>query len=264
MVRLSERDEHDIYAQRVNASGAPQWTANGVALCTAANGQKQPHDHVADGAAGAIVTWEDPRSGNFDIFAQRVNAFGARQWTANGVALCTAASTQLSRTIVSDGAAGAIVTWYDLRIGTNYDIYAQRVNASGAPQWTANGVTLCTAASDQVYPTIVSDGAAGAIVTWSDFRSGTNYDIYAQRVNASGAPQWTANGVALCTAANGQSNPTIISDGAGERSSRGTTFEVDPMPTSTPSGWRAAMDTGDARRRRSRRLETIRATRAEK
>jgi hypothetical protein len=203
----------DIYAQRVNASGVPQWTANGVALCTAANDQYLPRI-VSDGSGGAIITWYDFRSGNYDIYAQRVNASGAPQWTADGVALCTAANNQLYPTIVSNGSGGAIVTWYDSRSGSN-DIYAQRVNASGAPLWTADGVALCTAANEQYAPTIVSDGSGGAIITWYDLRSGTNYDIYAQRVNASGVPQWTADGVALCTAANEQSLPTIVSDGSG-------------------------------------------------
>src|SRR5207247_977722 len=118
--------------------------------------------------------------------------------------------------IVSDGAGGAIVTWTDQRdtIATGSDIYAQRVNAAGVPQWAANGVALCTAANDQVAPTIASDGAGGAIATWTDGRSGNN-DIYAQLVNPAGVPQWTAGGVALCTAAADQRLPTITSDRAG-------------------------------------------------
>jgi hypothetical protein len=204
---------YDIYAQRVNAAGVPQWTANGVAVCTAAKDQVN-QVIVSDGAGGAIVTWQDLRSGtDNDIYAQRVNAAGVPQWAANGVALCTAVNDQQYPTIVSDGAGGAIVTWYDLRSGNN-DIYAQRVNAVGVPQWTANGVALCTAANIQAYPTLVSDGAGGAIVTWEDYRSGTSYDIYAQRVSAAGVPQWTADGVALCTAASDQTSPTITSDGA--------------------------------------------------
>jgi hypothetical protein len=203
---------YDVYAQRVNASGAVLWTANGVALCATAGEQFNPQI-TSDGAGGAIVTWHDTRSGFYDIYAQRVNASGAVQWTANGVALCTATGDQNYPTITSDGAGGAIVAWYDLRSG-NLDIYAQRVNASGAVQWTANGVALCTAAADQWYPTITSDGAGGAIVTWHDLRSGIA-DIYAQRVNASGAVLWTANGVALCTAAGSQEYPLITSDGAG-------------------------------------------------
>ena len=70
------------------------------------------------------------------------------QWTADGVALCTAANDQINPQIVSDGSGGAIITWQDYR-GGNYDIYAQRVNASGAVQWTADGVAVCTAAYDQ-------------------------------------------------------------------------------------------------------------------
>jgi hypothetical protein len=67
------------------------------------------------------------------------------------------------------------------------------VFGAGAPQWTANGVALRNiAGSDAYYPTITSGGAGGAIVTWYDGRSGA-FDIYAQRVNAGGAPQWTAN-----------------------------------------------------------------------
>jgi hypothetical protein len=204
----------DIYVQRVNALGAPQWTVNGVALCSAAGSQENP-TIVSDGAGGAIVTWDDSRGGADDIYAQRVNASGIPQWTANGVALCAATNWQYYPAIVSDGAGGAIITWEDSRSAPlGYDIYAQRVNASGVPQWTADGIALCNAANGQTYPTIVSDGVGGAIVTWKDYRNGTTTDIYTQRVNTSGVPQWTADGVALCTAVNIQESARIVSDGA--------------------------------------------------
>ena len=203
-----------IYAQRVNAAGVPQWTADGVPLCTAPIGQTSPMI-ISDGAGGAIVTWVDSRGGTTtDIYAQRVSPTGAPKWTTDGIALCTAANYQLSPTIASDGAGGAIVTWYDLRSG-DYHIYAQRVSVSGVPQWTPDGVALCTAVGGQTYPTIATDGAGGAIVTWSDNRSGPNTDIYAQRVNAAGAPQWTPNGVVVCLEANIQEHPAIVSDGGG-------------------------------------------------
>ncbi|MDO9391673.1 MAG: T9SS type A sorting domain-containing protein [bacterium] len=204
---------NDIYAQRINALGVVQWTADGVAICTATADQNYP-TIVSDGSSGAIITWYDVRSGtSYDIYAQRVNALGAVQWAANGLAICTATGNQQYPTIVSDGAGGAIITWHDNRSGT-YDIYAQRVNAAGAAQWTADGVAICTATGTQQYPTIVSAGAGGAIITWHDGRSGTN-DIYAQRINALGVAQWTADGVAICTATGNQLYPTIISDGAG-------------------------------------------------
>jgi hypothetical protein len=205
----------DIYVQNVDALGVPQWTPEGVALCTAAGGQYSP-TLVADAAGGAIVTWIDQRPATGGIYARRVDASGTPQWTADGVALCTAANDQLYPTIVSDGAGGAIVTWFDDRsVPFSHDIYARRVDASGTPQWTPDGVALCTAANAQIGPTIVSDGAGGAIVTWWDYRLGGTADIYVRRVDASGTPQWTPDGVALCTAAWEQHHPAIVSDGSG-------------------------------------------------
>ncbi|MBI4549058.1 MAG: hypothetical protein HY707_13830, partial [Ignavibacteriae bacterium] len=205
----------DIYAQRINASGVVQWPADGVAISTAAHSQYAP-TIVSDGAGSAIITWYDIRSGiTYDIYAQRINASGVVQWTVDGVAISTAADDQYNPTIVSDGAGGAIITWLDGRSNITYDIYAQRINASGVVQWTADGMAISTAAGDQYFPTIVSDGTGGAIITWSDTRSGSSLDIYAQRINASGVVQWTADGVAISTAANQQYNPAIVSDGAG-------------------------------------------------
>jgi hypothetical protein len=214
---LRNGSNYDIYAQHVLASGTvdPLWPANGLAICAAAGSQYYP-TLVSDGAGGAIITWQDLRSGtNYDIYAQHVLAGGSVAWTADGVAVSTAGFDQASQQLVSDGAGGAIITWSDLRSGTNNDIYAQRVLAAGSTAWTANGVVICVAANNQVSPQLVSDGAGGAIITWHDSRSGTSNDIYAQRVLAPGTVAWTANGLAICTAANNQTYPQLVSDGAG-------------------------------------------------
>jgi hypothetical protein len=134
--------------------------------------------------------------------------------TINGVAICSAANDQEYPAIASDGSGGAIITWEDFRndntgLDAYGNIYAQRIDSSGSTLWTFNGVAICTATGDQLYPTIVSDGSGGAIITWSDG------NIYAQRVNSTGSTLWTLNGVAICTAANYQYYPQIVSDRAG-------------------------------------------------
>jgi hypothetical protein len=211
----------NLYAQHVLASGAvdPAWPADGQALCTAAGNQNVPMI-VSDGAGGAIVTWHDTRNGTYDIYAQHVLASGTVDgaWPVDGLALCTAVADQQNPTIVSDGAGGALVTWQDTRTGATADIFAQHVLASGLVDgtWPVDGRGLCTAGNNQTFPVIVSDGAGGAIVTWNDNRSGTS-DIYAQHVLASGVVDgaWPGDGRALCTALGPQSNPAIVSDGAG-------------------------------------------------
>ena len=213
--RSSGTQASDVYVQRVDGTGASRWTVDGVALCAATGVQRFPRI-TPDGAGGAIVAWEDRRGSSADIFARRVNAAGAPLWTVDGVALCTALGAQDSPQLVPDGAGGAIVCWRDGRGGSNLDVYARRVNAAGAPQWTPDGVALCTAAGLQDRPRIVSDGAGGAIIAWEDHRNaGTDTDIYARRVDAGGVPQWTADGVALCTASGPQAFPAIATDGAG-------------------------------------------------
>jgi hypothetical protein len=205
----------DIYAQRIDALGVVQWTNNGVAICSAIDGQYKPII-VSDGSGGAIIAWYDQRNSaaNTDIYAQRINASGTVQWTPNGVAICAAVDNQSQPTIASDGSGGAIIAWNDYRSGTNSDIYAQRINATGVLQWTVNGVSICSAPIDQSDPAIVSDGGGGAIITWSD--AGGNYiDIYAQRITSAGTVQWTTNGVGICTAGFNQNLPTIVSDGVG-------------------------------------------------
>lgn len=208
----------DIYARRVNASGSALWTTDGVVLCVGTHPPGNPQDPqmASDGAGGAIVTWFEDRSwsGTTDIYAQRVDSSGTVLWTANGVPLSTAPNSQSYPKIVSDGSGGAIVAWVDNRTGDE-DIYAQRINASGVVQWTVNGVGLCKATGSSNQAQICSDGSGGAIVAWLDFRGGIHKDIYAQRVNVSGEAQWTANGVALYEATWHALYPEIVSDDAG-------------------------------------------------
>jgi hypothetical protein len=208
-------DDHDPYIQHVDSTGAFRWTVNGVQLCANFWDQLGPRV-VPDGTGGAIVVWIDGRANPYtDIYAQRVNAAGVPQWTTDGVAVCTALENQTKPMMISDGAGGAIIVWTDRRNGFDADIYAQRLSAAGVPLWTANGVPVCTAAGDQLAPTITSDGAGGAILTWYDTRNGSAADIYAQRLNASGVAQWRSNGVALSSAPGYQTYPTIVGDGVG-------------------------------------------------
>ncbi len=204
---------YDIYARRVNSAGVAQWTANGVAICTATGVQWTPAI-APDNSGGAIISWQDQRSGAYDVYAQRVNASGVVQWTSNGVAICSSTGDQQSVATLADGAGGAFLVWSDARAG-NFDVYGQLVNSGGLSQWTSNGSALCTSTGNQLVGGIVSDGGTGAIVTWSDFRNGTDYNIYAQRVSATGTMRWGTNGTLVCGATDSQETPDLIADGAG-------------------------------------------------
>lgn len=160
-----------------------------------------------------IITWSDDRNGSLDIYAQRFSKNGKALWANDGVVISNANNSQQTPEIISDGKGGAIITWYDFRLSTETDIYAQRLDSNGATLWTNNGVAICSASDYQYYPKIVADKYGGAIITWYDSRKG-NYDtdIYVQKISSIGNVLWTTNGVALCTNNKNQNSPQITSD----------------------------------------------------
>lgn len=211
----------DVYAQRVLASGAvdPAWPLNGLAVCTA-NADQQFPVIASDGADGALLVWCDARSGGFDLYAQHVLASGAKDpaWPVNGLALCTAPTSQWFPALAGDGGAGVLVAWHDSRWG-DYDVYVHHLLAASGPDpaWPANGLRVCGADGDQDEVRIVPDGSGGAIVLWEDRRGGVNSDLYAQHVLANGTldPAWPADGLPVCTAAGNQLAARAVSDGTG-------------------------------------------------
>ncbi len=207
----NDQGQFDIFAQRLNGGGHAMWTQNGVAACLATGDQTEPR-LVQDGSGGAIVTWSDYRSGTSDIYAQRILSNGQVAWTTDGVVVCNAANVQQNVQLVSDGAGGSILSWQDRRTGTFDNIYAQRIDANGQRKWNVDGVQVAPSPGPQYYPQMVSDGSDGAVITWQDNRTGTDYDIYAQRLNISGQTLWAANGLAVCTAAGHQYNPQLVRD----------------------------------------------------
>jgi len=146
-------------------------------------------------------------------------------WQANGIPVCIAAGSQVTPACVPDGTGGAIIVWLDLPNGNDGDIYAQRITGSGAvaPGWPSNGLPVCVQPGHQGglqgwFPVpVIEDGFSGAFIAWHDYRSGTDYDIYLQRITAHGkiAPGWPLNGRLICDAPMSQSGPVLAPDGTG-------------------------------------------------
>ncbi len=193
----------DIYAQKVDALGNSLWTTNGIAVCVKTSFQQNPKI-ISDQLGGAIIIWEDSSGGSWDIFAQHINSLGIALWPSGGVVICNDVDAQINPKVIPDNANGAIVVWQDKRNGLEYTIFAQRIDSTGTVLWTTNGVNVCNIAGGKTNPKIEIDGAGGAYIAWQDKRTGV-YDIYAQRLNASGTLQWASSGVVVCNSIGSQS-----------------------------------------------------------
>ena len=193
----------DIYAQKLDASGNIQWTANGVAVCTDANVQYYPRV-ISDNAGGIFIVWQDHRgpngpNGQSDIYAQRLDANGNALWTSNGIGVCTYSQYQYTPQLVTDGSGGAIIVWKDNRPSSKSQLYAQRIDADGNALWTADGVLigadyysqyLADPGNPEYQNNIVTDGNHGAIIVWKGYY--WKYSVYAQRIDGNGTAKWNS------------------------------------------------------------------------
>ncbi len=179
----------DIYAQKINSSGNAVWTTNGVPVSTI-NGYKYYPQIASDRSGGAIITWQDNRTGiDYNIYAQNLDLEGGINWQTDGIHVCTAVGHQYFPQIITDVSGNAIITWQDKRNGVNFDIYAQRVKIDGSKDWALNGAQIAIAPYDQIEPQAINDDEGGAIISWTDYRAGTGFsDIYAHRIGENGKP----------------------------------------------------------------------------
>ncbi|MBI5727005.1 MAG: hypothetical protein HY965_04090, partial [Ignavibacteriales bacterium] len=158
---------YETYVQKLNASGVPQWTTNGVQITNSANHDNTTITLASDGHGGVVVSWTDTRNASYDIYAQRVDSTGNKVWAASGLSVCNNNNYQGLPAICTTG-DGVIISWTDQRNGgangREMAIFAQKLDINGTAQWTANGVQVIDLPQSQSNTKIVHDGANGALV----------------------------------------------------------------------------------------------------
>lgn len=190
----------NIYAQRLDATGMPLWTLNGIRVSTPRGTNATQIDPIitSDGSGGAYVVWEDSRNiGNgIDLYAQHILANGTFAGSDTGIAVCVAKGDQTSAVICSDGSGGAFVAWTDAR-PTNPstytpDLYMNRLSGASATLGR-NGSAVITGVGTQRLPAISDDGSGGCYIAWED-GSSLPYAIRANHFSAGGSAYWGTRG----------------------------------------------------------------------
>lgn len=207
-----------VHAQHVTPAGNdPAWPMDGWRVCEGAGAQRSPAI-ASDGRGGALLAWQDTRSGSAGLYAALFNAARDRPWGSGGRVLCTAPGEQRRVRAAANGAGGGYFVWEDTR-GADFDLYGLRVAESGDLEfpWAEDGLPLCAASGGQFEPQLEPDGAGGALLAWFDARSGAGFDVYALRINAraEARPGWRTGGTPVCGATGDQVQPVLAGDGRG-------------------------------------------------
>jgi hypothetical protein len=148
-----------------------------------------------------LVAWQDGAGTAGDkeceIWCARLDKSG-KSLDEKGVLVCKAEGKEMrKRPAVAACGKDFLVVWEDYRNGKDYDLYAARVTGEGKVL-DPNGFVVSGAPGVQVMPSVASDGKTGWLATWSDFRNGTDYDVYAARISPEGKVL-DPNGLAIAT-----------------------------------------------------------------
>ncbi len=192
----------DVYAARVSPSGTVLDPA-GLLISDAPGTQREPA--IAFSGEGYLRAWEDSRNVSWDVYGARVDTSGAVRDTAIAVSL--EPGDQSSPAAAFDG-TNCLVVWEDRRSGLGWDIYAARVDTSGAVL-DATGIAVSAAAGDQLSPA-AAFSEMGYLVAWDDRRAGVYSDVYAARLSMSGTVL-DPDGVAISGAAFAEHRPAVAS-----------------------------------------------------
>jgi hypothetical protein len=177
-------NDYDIYAQRYGPTGSP--IGGNVKVNDDATSYDQYYPSVALSDSGFVITWDDNRTGDWDIYAQRFNADG--DTLGGNFKVNNGGSDNPWCPSVAATDNGVVIAWYDYRSG-NADIYAQLLKPNGD---TLGGNFLVNddgTGNDQYLwgASNVAASDSGFVITWYDYRSGNYWDIYSQRFDPAGS-----------------------------------------------------------------------------
>ena len=161
-----------------------------------------------DASGRYVVSWQDNRAGNNDVYARVYNADGTPR-TAEFCVTAANTTTQDWNSVAMADNGNFVVTWSDSRSGS-YDVYMRMFDVDGNALTGETLVSTRTGVQDYHAVDFGSDGSF--VVTFQD-SSGS--DIYFQRYNSSGVAVGS-NTIVNSTTSNVQSRPDIAvrSDGS--------------------------------------------------
>jgi hypothetical protein len=207
----SRADGWDIYGQRLASNGA--LIGSNCPLVTASGEQRFPDLAYNSQDQVYLLTWQDHRGSDWDIYAERVepNCQPKPEFTISTVS----GDQQLPAVVYSPQKNEYLIVWQDKRSGAE-DVYGQRVAADDTRQ--GSECPIAVTAGNQTAPAVGYNSRTDKhLIVWQDNRNGENNDdIYGQLVAPGPPPLPTPTPTATATA-----TPTV------------TPTQPTPTPTAT-------------------------------
>jgi hypothetical protein len=227
VVVLYQQNSTTLGFQRINADGS--LPAGGAWTVTETSRAHVPSDLLAAPVGGDVIALWVRAEGTSLITSrkglriQRFNSANQGIWNS-GTFIDVYQSASVSGvvrslgiayypTMVSDGAGGAVISWYDG--GTARNAWLQHVSSDGTQRFAPNGLQMSSVSGTIEYRLAVAasyDITSGAYVVAFE-RSNTNqsqFGLNVQRVSSEGVVEWGANGIELYPVVTGSNHKNFI------------------------------------------------------
>jgi len=174
-----------------------QWSSDpseNLVIADRPEGQTQPKI-VATDDGGFYVSWFGAGADGFDVYLQRLDAYGVAQWGENGIRVAdrSYSSTEDYGLAVDPAGNALLVFRFPDGNGTTQAV-VQRISAEGNFQWDAPGLFVSNETNAAASPRVAATDDGGLVVAWTSFTSGS---IVLQKVGSNGAMLWGEGGVSV-------------------------------------------------------------------
>lgn len=186
---FSNEGNYNVRLQKLDVFGNTLWEEDGLLISDhPAMTWLTDWDMTVDHTDHAILTFQDIRNGNNDIFAYRISPDGEFVWGDDGLELSNNAAFDAAPKVCVSAANNVFIAWQAEALTR-----VQKISPEGSKFWGDEGIEISTENTIS-WPQLMPVGDDDVIVkffedtppTWSPTRH-----IYAQRFDVNGDALWT-------------------------------------------------------------------------
>lgn len=204
---------YSVFYQRLNAGGYEQYQHGGLEVAALSNSSTEDYGLSLDTSNNALLAFLDTREdSNQQVTAAKMSLLGKASWGNLGVQLTRNDASNAVPKIVGTSDGNVVVAWT-----SNSDVIVQKLNSAGQPQW-GNGIVFSASGLDYLLADLHAADNGSVIVSWvSEAGFGSNAQLRANKISATGQLLWGAHPVQIFTTGSLQFGnfPYFVYDGQG-------------------------------------------------
>ncbi len=188
-----ESGNYNVRLQKMDVYGNKLWADEGLLVSDhPAMSWLTDWDIAIDQEEHAIITFQDIRTGNNNIYAYRITPDGEFIWGDDGLELSNTTAFDASPKVTVTNAGNAIIAWASEDV-----VILQKITPEGTFLWGDNGITL-SGENRYSWPQLLPVGDDDIILKYFEDSGPIMYPtrhILAQRYDMNGNPVWNEEAV---------------------------------------------------------------------